>query len=97
VSSSRPDSQSDARQSAAGVSSESKRAVAEAFVSLARVVSFGGGSGPAEEGGARRGLRHGGGRMRRVEGEKGKERVVGKAVGDERRFWGLFPNREVLV
>ena len=42
----------------------------------------------AGEGGARRGLRHDGGRMRRVEGEGGKwrERVVGKAGGDERVF-----------
>jgi hypothetical protein len=43
--------------------------------------------GPAGEGGARRDLRHARGHVRRAKGEKKeKERVVGKAAGDERVF-----------
>jgi hypothetical protein len=50
------------------------------------VVSFGAGRGYTGEGRARRGLKHDRGRMRRVEGENWRERVVGKAAGDERVF-----------
>jgi hypothetical protein len=71
ASSSRSDPQSDGRQeSVAGVSSESKRTVALRYFLTGRVVSFGGGRRYVGEGGARRGLRHDEGRMKRVEGEK---------------------------
>jgi hypothetical protein len=90
ASSSRLDPQSDARQESAAGGVERIKAGGRAEVFLTgRVVSFGGGRGHAEEGGARRGLRHDGSRMRRVEGGKWRERerVAGKAAGDERLFY----------
>ena len=63
------------------MSNESKRAVVLRHFLTGRAVSFGAGRRPAREGGDRRGLRHEG-RMWRVR-RKGKERVVGKAAGDE--------------
>jgi hypothetical protein len=57
-----------------------------------------------EKDGARRGLRHDGGRMRRVEGgEMERERVVGKAAGDKRVFipgrgsgWQMKPASDAI-
>ena len=58
------------------------------FFLIGRVISFRRREwGMQEKDGARRGLRHDGGRMRRVEGGKmERERVVGKPAGDERVF-----------
>jgi hypothetical protein len=79
--------QSNGRQeSAAGVSSESKRAVARRYFFHRPRRIFRWREGACREGGARRGLRHDGGRMRRVEEENGVKRVVGKAAGDEHVF-----------
>ena len=83
VSSSRSDPQSDGRQeSAAGVSSEFKAGGrAEAFFSQAASYLSVWRGGHAGESGARRGLRHDGGRIRRVEGAK----IGGKELLEKRR------------
>jgi hypothetical protein len=61
------------------------------------VVSFGGEREHAREGKAHRSLRHGRGCIRRVEGGKWRERVVGKAAGDECIFipgrWQMKPGQ----
>ena len=73
ASSSRSDPQSDGRQeSAAGVSSESKRAIALRH---------------AGEGGARRGFRHDGGRIRRVEGGEMEGESCWKSGGGRMRLY----------
>ena len=68
---------------------------AEAFFSQARVVPFGGGRERAGEDGTRRGLRHDGGRVRRVEGggewrescwNSGGERLF---IPDRRSDWQM--------
>jgi hypothetical protein len=70
-----------------GVSSESKRAVALRYFLTGRVVSFGGGRGHAGDGGGRRGLRHDGGRMRRVDGGKMEGESCGKRGGGRTRLY----------
>jgi hypothetical protein len=68
------------------MSSESKRAAALRYLSHRprRILRWG--EAACRESGARRGLRHDGSYDENERGGKGKERVVGKAAGDERVF-----------